>query len=239
MSRFSIVILTIVLLLAAGADNAFADINVTPKPKDAHLQLEAGRELPRGSTSNDQIFGKKRAARPTFTQVACRADADLLKYGCRTYLQTDPAGAVLTEGDVLRAVREIGLPSLQVQLQPGTSTLVNVPTIFYTRPEAFRRSVTLLGFNVDLIADPVRYRWLHGDGTATTTTRPGKPYPSTEVTYRYRQPAEAINPRVDVTYRVRYRVDGGAWNTINQTLLASGPTTDLEVKEAAPVLTHP
>jgi hypothetical protein len=59
------------------------------------------------------------------------------------------------------------------------------------------------------------------------------------VTYRYRQPAEAVSPRVDVTYRVRYRVDGGSWNTIDQTLLASGPTAQLEVKEAVPVLTHP
>ena len=42
-----------------------------------------------------------------------------------------------------------------------------------------------------------------------------------------------------MTYRVRYRVDGGAWNTIGQTLLASGPAAELEVKEAAPVLTKP
>ncbi len=131
------------------------------------------------------------------------------------------------------------MPSLEVRLQPGTSTLVNIPTIFFTEPEEFRRSITLLGFDVDLIAVPVRYRWLHGDGTSSTTTKPGKPYPSTEVTYRYRQPAEAVSPRVDVTYRVQYRVDGGAWNTINQTLLASGPTASLEVREAAPVLTHP
>ena len=169
----------------------------------------------------------------------CRVDAEVLKYGCRTYLPGDPDAAELTEGDILRAVREIGLPSLEVQIQPGTSTLVNVPTIFYTEPERFARSVTLLGFDIDLVATPVRYRWLHGDGTASTSTKPGKPYPSTEVTYRYRQPADVVNPRVDVTYRVRYRVDGGAWNTIDQTLLASGPTAELEVKEAVPVLTSP
>ncbi|GAA3531165.1 hypothetical protein GCM10022234_30380 [Aeromicrobium panaciterrae] len=165
-------------------------------------------------------------------------DEVVLKYGCRTYLPADDEPQ-LTEGDILRAVREIGLPSLEVQIQPGTSTLVNVPTIFYTEPEVFNRSVTLLGYDIDLVATPVRYRWLHGDGTASTTTRPGKPYPSTEVTHRYRRPAEAVNPRVDVVYRVRYRVDGGAWSTIDQTLTASGPTAALEVKEAAPVLTHP
>lgn len=169
----------------------------------------------------------------------CRVDPVIGRYGCRVYVPADPDGPELTEGDILRAVREIGLPRLEVQIQPGTSTLVNVPTIFYAEPEAFNRSATLLGFDVDLIASPIRYRWLHGDGTASTTSKPGRPYPSTDVTYRYRQPAEAISPRVDVTYRVRYRVDGGSWNTIDQTLLASGPTAELEVKEAAPVLTHP
>jgi hypothetical protein len=140
---------------------------------------------------------------------------------------------------VLNAVREIGLPSLKVRIQPGTSTLVNVPTIFYTRPQAFRRSVTLLGYEIDLVAQPIQYTWRHGDGTTSTTSRPGKPYPSMDVTYRYRQPAKTVSPRVDVTYRVRYRVDGGTWTTIGQTLLAAGPTTALEVKEAAPVLTAP
>ncbi|MEO6606158.1 MAG: hypothetical protein ABIN55_11135, partial [Aeromicrobium sp.] len=177
---------------------------------------------------------------PKFTQVSCRTDEEAQTYGCRTYLPADDEdGEELSEGDILNAVREIGLPSLEVQIQPGTSTLVNVATIFYTEPQAFNRSVDLLGFDIDLIATPVRYRWTHGDGTTETTAKPGKPYPSTEVTHRYRQPAEAVNPRVDVTYRVRYRVDGGGWNTIDQTLLASGPTTALEVKEAAPVLTHP
>ncbi len=172
--------------------------------------------------------------------MACRTDAELLKYGCRTYRPGAPADAPeVTEGDIVRAVREIGLPNLRVQIQPGTSTLVNVPTIFYTRPQPFDRSVTLLGFDIDLVAEPVRYRWVHGDGTTSTTSKPGRPYPSTEVTYRYRHPADAVKPRVDVIYRVRYRVDGGAWQTINQTLLASGPTSALEVREAAPVLTHP
>ncbi len=187
------------------------------------------------------VGNRKRGPRkPRSMPVGCRVDAELLKYGCRTYQPGDAADAPeLGEGDIVRAVREIGLPSLSVQIQPGTSTLVNVPTIFYTRPQPFDRSVTLLGFDVDLVAEPVRYRWVHGDGTTATTSKPGQPYPSTEVTYRYRQPADAISPRVDVIYRVRYRVDGGPWQTIDQTLTASGPTSALEVREAAPVLTQP
>ena len=145
----------------------------------------------------------------------------------------------LTPGDVLRATREIGLPSLRIQIQPGDKTLVNIPTIFYTQPQPFTRSITLLGFDVDLTAEPTSYQWIHGDGTTTTTTTPGKPYPAKDITHRYRQPAHNIQPRVDVTYQVTYRVDNGPWQTLQQTLLASGPTTQLDVNEAAPVMTTP
>ena len=154
-------------------------------------------------------------------------------------LPGDPDNPELTEGDILRAVREIGLPSLRVRIQPGEETLVNIETIFYTRPQPFDRSITLLGFDIDLSAEPVRYTWVHDDGTVSTTSRPGKPYPAMDVTHRYREPAEDVHPRVDVTYRVRYRVDGGAWQTIGQTLQASGPAAELDVREAAPVLTKP
>ncbi|MET0468856.1 MAG: hypothetical protein ABWZ87_08950 [Aeromicrobium sp.] len=145
----------------------------------------------------------------------------------------------LTPGDVLRAVREIGLPSLQVQIQPGGETLVNVPTIFFTAPQPFERSVTLLGFDVDLAAEPVGYQWVHGDGTTNATDQPGKPYPAMDVTHRYEAPADDVQARVDVTYQVRYRVDGGPWQALGQTLLATGPPAVLDVKDAAPVLTTP
>lgn len=171
----------------------------------------------------------------------CKVDPENNTYGCETVVPADdidPDEAELTEGDILRAVREIGLPSLPVQIQPGEETLVNIETIFYTRPQPFERSVDLLGFDVDLAATPVSYRWIHGDGTARSTTSPGRPYPAMDVTHRYRKPAEDVDPRVDVTYRVRYRVDGGAWQTLGQTLLASGPVAGLDVKEAAPVLTQ-
>ena len=225
-----------VLLVLAGAPT-HGDVSVEPDPRNSSVRLKGHRVTkPHNAKVND---GERRYLPPRYYTHLCPVDAEVMTYGCRTYRPEDPDEAELSEGDIVRAVRQIGLPSLEVQIQPGISTLVNVATIFYTEPQQFNRSVMLLGFDVDLAATPVRYRWLHGDGTASTTTKPGKPYPSTEVTHHYRQPAEAVNPRVDVTYRVRYRVDGGPWNTIDQTLLASGQTTALEVKEAAPVLTHP
>ncbi len=175
--------------------------------------------------------------------AVCPVDAEVGTYGCRTYQPEDAEAQdderELTEGDIVRAVREIGLPRLDVTVEPGDSTLVNAATNFYTDPEAFARSIDLLGFDVDLQASPITYTWIHGDGSRADTTQPGQPYPDLDVTHRYREPATVVRPHVDVTYRVRYRVDGGAWTTLGQTLTATGPSTDLAVNEAAPVLTAP
>lgn len=159
--------------------------------------------------------------------------------GARGITATDaqPAAAPqLTEGDIRRAVSEIPMPSLHIQVQPGERTLVNVPTIFHTDPRTLRESVTLLGFDIDVEATPTRYTWHPGDGTSKTTTKPGRPYPAKDVTHIYRRVADEVRPRVDTTYSVRYRVDGGAWTPLGQTLTATGESTSLEVEEAAPVL---
>lgn len=159
--------------------------------------------------------------------------------GARGITATDaqPAAAPqVTEGDIRRAVSEIPMPSLQIQVQPGERTLVNVPTIFHTDPRTLRESVTLLGIDIDVEATPTRYTWHPGDGTSKTTTKPGRPYPAKDVTHTYRRVADEVRPRVDTTYSVRYRVDGGAWTPLGQTLTAQGAPTSLEVEEAAPVL---
>lgn len=188
------------------------------------------------------MIRRKTGTSNTLLEFGCKElDPVAPSYGCRVKKPAKPKEPApgLTEGDILRAVRQIGLPSLQVRTQPEDATLVNIPTIFYTRPEDFRRSITLLGFDIDLVADPVRYRWSHGDGTTSSTGRPGKPYPSMDVTHLYEQPAETVKPKVDVIYRVKYRVDGGNWSTLDQTLTATGPLGELEVREAAPVLVKP
>lgn len=142
----------------------------------------------------------------------------------------------ITEGDVEREVRRIGLPALEVRVEPATGTLVNVPTIFHTVPVPFTRSVEILGHSVDLRAEPSSFTWHHGDGTRATTSSPGRPYPAFDVTHRYRRTADAVHPSVDVTYRVTYRIDGGGWQSLSATITAPGPSTGLPVREAAPRL---
>ena len=212
---------------------AAADVDVTVNPKSPGVVFDSKRSTPPATGKIEKPASNPKAPQNTLrcSAVSCGDSFDILPGRPE---DDDPE---LTEGDIVRAVREIGLPSLRVRIQPGEETLVNIETIFYTRPQPFERSITLLGFDIDLVAEPVRNTWVHDDGTVSTTSRPGKPYPAMDVTHRYREPAEDVRPRVDVTYRVRYRVDGGAWQTIGQTLQASGPAAQLDVREAAPVLT--
>lgn len=236
-----IIAVSVIVVLFTTATTANAGVSVEPGPKKSSLVLK-GRTVqknylkPRVNSTNIHVDTDKARVETRCTSAADEPLSCVLMGGGAN--EDDP-DEELTEADILRAVREIGLPSLQVQIQPGEQTLVNIETIFYTEPEAFERSIELLGFDIDLSASPVSYRWVHDDGSTSTTSKPGRPYPAMDVTHRYRKPAADVRPRVDVTYRVRYRVDGGAWQTIGQTLQASGPAAELEVREAAPVLTKP
>lgn len=155
---------------------------------------------------------------------------------CRSDRPPNAPRPTLTPGRVLEAVRRIGLPSLEVQIQPDTATLVNFDTIFYAEPVTFERTVRLLGFSVDVRAEPSSYQWIFGDGQVDSTEKPGAPYPAKDITHKYVDAHVTVHPRVDVTYQVQYRVDGGAWQALDETLTAQGPTTTLRIKEATPVL---
>jgi len=155
--------------------------------------------------------------------------------GARAAAVQDPA----TAAEIRRAVESVGLPALSVQIQPGGRTLVNVPTIFFVDAPTFQHSTVLLGQAVDITATPARFTWHHGDGSSQTTRRPGAPYPSTDVTHTYSQVADGLAPRVDVGYRVTYRVNGGEVLTVDQLVTAAGPAAALDVSEARPVIVAP
>jgi hypothetical protein len=159
--------------------------------------------------------------------------------GSRCFGVDEPPPGVeptVTPGMVLEAIRRIGLPAVEAKTQPADKTLVNFETIFYAEPQTFTRSLTLLGQQVDVEATPVEYRWHHGDGTTTTTTTPGAPYPAKEITYSYSDAHVTVDTRVDVTYAARFRVNGGSWQDIAETVTIAGPVSPLRVSEAVAVL---
>jgi hypothetical protein len=148
----------------------------------------------------------------------------------------DTPRPTVTPGLVLNEIRRIGLPMLEARTQPESKTLVNFATIFYTEANPFATTVTLLGQNVAIEAVPSQYTWHYGDGSSSTTTSPGAPYPAKDITYSYSDAHVTVRPRVDVTYTARFRVNGGAWQDIDETVTIAGPEGSLRVSEATPVL---
>jgi hypothetical protein len=142
----------------------------------------------------------------------------------------------VTPGDVLSALRRVGLPELQLHVQPDNKTLVNFDTIFYTDPQPVSVDLRILGQAVDVTATATAYRWVFGDGSALTTESPGAPYPAKTVTHRYADAQVTMSPHVEVTYAAKFRVNGGGWQDIPDTITTVGPPTDVRVAEGDPLL---
>lgn len=228
-------LLAALLIIGSIQNRASTDVDVDPVPWSPTVKVSATK----GNPDSAKYVQLERAAKPAL-KSHCYYDGQEPDYRCafQTFPEQKPANQDLKPGDILTAAREVGMPALKLHIQPGGRTLVNVDTIFYTDPRTLRRTVTLLGRSVRLEATPVRFTWVHGDGTTAGTSRPGRPYPAKDVTHQYQQPNDHLRARVDTTYRVRYSVDGGGWATLDETLTARGPSTALDVDEAAPVLTR-
>ena len=231
--KFVAVVMTAVLLFLPGP--ASADTQVTPDGLKPGVEIRGWEKRPDIRRPGDG--GTTPSSYPDVPNIieVCRVDSET-GVDCGDPAPATGQAAQLTPGRIESAVREIEMPRLRVRVQPGDRTLVNIDTIFYTEPQTVRRTVDLLGSSIEVEAVPTGFTWHHGDGTQRTTSRPGRPYPSKDVVHAYTETAEVVRPRVDTTYTVRYRVDGGAWTGLGETLTATGPATELEVVEAAPVL---
>lgn len=150
--------------------------------------------------------------------------------------QVSEARPQVTWQVVLREIKRVGLPAVPVQVQPAEETLVNFETIFYAEPQPFERELQLLGQTVNVRATATSFAWSFGDGATTQTTSAGAPYPSKEIVHEYTDAHVTVRPSVDVTYRAEFRVNGGPWQQIPETITIGGPAEDLRVVEATPVL---
>ncbi|KRF17867.1 hypothetical protein ASG90_05920 [Nocardioides sp. Soil797] len=142
----------------------------------------------------------------------------------------------------LQAFRATAIPKSKVVIQPpGGKTLINFDTLYRTKADGFTRSFQLLGQRVSLRISPASYTWVSGDGEQFTTTDPGVAYDpdlpmSAYVSHNYEHPAEALHPRVDVTWTATYRVGSGRWLPVQGAVTTTGTEADLKVVEARTVL---
>ncbi len=139
----------------------------------------------------------------------------------------------VTPAMVLEEFKRLPLPQGQVIVQPGDRTLVNFPTVFYTElaGDQVLRPVTILGQQVEIIAEPRSYAWDFGDGQSMTTETPGAPYPAKEITHEYATNGD-VQATLTVTYGGRFRVAGGAWLPIPGTTTVTSAPTAVSVLEA-------
>lgn len=229
------------LILVAAIFGSIAPANgfsIDTNDSNDGIVLEHHEFKPPEDRSDDKGGGNRLEAQPAPEPEPCTLSGVLLACLAPVEIPVEaapPAGAVFTPGMARQAVATLPMPGLALQVQPNGETLVNVRTIFWADPQPVQTSFNLLGHTIEVEATPSSFTWMHGDGTSQTTTEPGRPYPSLDITHRYLQPGQ-LGASVVTTYDVRYSVDGGGWTDLGTPLVAPGPATPIDVHEAAPVL---
>jgi hypothetical protein len=148
----------------------------------------------------------------------------------------------VTPGMVAAAFRRVPLPDSDLALAPpGGTTLVGLDTVLWTQAEPFTEVLTLLGRRVELAIEPTSFSWSHGDGTSQETTWPGVAYAEGRrmtdyVRHAYSTTGDGLAVSVDTSWSARFRVAGGPWREVGQTVTIEGDVVALEVVEAEPHL---
>ena len=99
------------------------------------------------------------------------------------------------------------LPAGDINFQPTTQSVVNIPTYFWTQtPERFQAVVPIL----DVIVYVNLYStltWSFGDGTEQTTLLRGGPFPNPSVTHAYKTMGDR-QVNLKVTWQGTWSVNG-------------------------------
>jgi hypothetical protein len=169
--------------------------------------------------------------------------------GCFASIAAPQGTAVpqVTAAAVLREVRRL-VPHPKVGIAPpGGATLVNIQTLLWADTPVDRSlgPVTLLGHRIDLRVRVARVDWEFGDGTGDTTSTPEPKYDPGAGCRTVTCPGYwghvyvatgAMQISATVTWSGRYRVDGGAWLAIPDTVTGPAMTADVTVRQARGVL---
>jgi hypothetical protein len=162
-------------------------------------------------------------------------------YG-ETCLSDTQAGnlGVITPGLVLREFKRLTWPESPLTIQPpGGKTAVNFTTYFFTdNVEPTTQTVTIIGQEVEIEATPTSYRYRFDAHDTVDTRRAGGPYPSGDVTHEYAYQG-GTRPSIDTVYSGRYRVNGGGWQDIPETVTVEGASVALRIVEVRPTLVAP
>ena len=149
------------------------------------------------------------------------------------------ANNVLTMQMILDEFHKTKFAKPTASIQPvGLKTLVNLPTYYELKwptvgfEPGEADSTTLVGRQVEIEPVFVSATYIYGDGEASGPVESlGGPHPTGDVVHTYRKKMTAP-VQINATYSGRFRVDGGAWITIPDTVTIEGTPANLTVAEA-------
>ncbi len=160
--------------------------------------------------------------------------------------QVPGASPTLSMGRVIDAFHLTPWATATVVTQPeGNTTLVNLPV--YARiswsVQGYQPGeidtldpARMVGFNVQIRPRVDHYTYVWGDGTTTGPSRSdGGVWPTGDITHSYPSPG-TYQARVDTTFTGDFRINGGPWTQIPDTVTITGPTTTITVHAAKAVL---
>lgn len=161
------------------------------------------------------------------------------EWGVTCFPNELPGSNLPTLAMVRQAFREVDFAKGDLTIQPvGNVTLVNLPTYFEaTWPDAGvgpdeTDTTALLGYRLEIQPVLRSLTYVYGDGSASEPTESlGGPHPEGDIRWTYTQPG-VVATRVDTTYGGRFRLEGGPWMTIPDTVTVRGTPVNLTVCEA-------
>lgn len=164
-----------------------------------------------------------------------------------TYCASNPPASVTlppagpSPDQIFRAFGSVVPPTSPLHFQPADNqTLVHFKSNYFTDGAPFDAAVDLpvggLTYHVEFKVRPVEFEWSFGDGTTSRTTTPGAAYPRLQVIHEY-QKTGTVTASVTTVWGADYRVNGGAWGSVNGTVTKQGAGISITVREATPVLT--
>lgn len=103
---------------------------------------------------------------------------------------------------------------------------VNMVVVLHASGEDQVLETTILDTPVSVRAVPIEYSWDLGDGNTITTTKPGQPYPSTEVASEYRYEGW-YDVTLTTTFAGQFSVDGGEWQDIDGTITVESEPVEI------------
>ncbi|MFM7860408.1 MAG: PKD domain-containing protein [Candidatus Nanopelagicaceae bacterium] len=142
------------------------------------------------STPKPRQTRVKRSVKPEVTPTATKkATTNIPSYRPRTSTPRPKRSNKIQRGTPTLADKILqSLPTLQVAYQPEGAALIKVPVIFFTDlPSSFTKDIEILGELVKIKVKP-RSLWNFGDGSILLTSKPGRPYPATDITHSYSVP---------------------------------------------------